>query len=254
MVIFHLEELLSNVIGNFRRDFWSNSCIFNENAESSYNVPFHLKTEDKKDAEQDEEQDEIDNEDDLMVAWENLEAARLILDKNNDEKHKTLYADVSLYLGLINFENGLEDEACSEIEKSVSLLEDIKLENPRRYARSAFELGIIYGTRKMFLEARKCFENARAVLNDFLVQLKKRYNDNKLEIDEITALTANLDDKIQDCTECQAAASSKQETPSDKPVSNGSKTVVSLASSGDKLTEAVGSDITHLVKRKVPCY
>ncbi|KAF1744389.1 hypothetical protein MXB_5045 [Myxobolus squamalis] len=227
------------MVENYRE----NTGIFSEKKVSPKSeIPFHLKTEENPSGSSPDEEEATD----LEIAWENLETARLILDKStslfqifshHDEFSRNILADVLIHLGLIEFESGREENACEEIKKSLKMLEDYREIDPGHYAHAAYELAMIYTFRTMYKDAQEYYEIARSVLQLHIKKLKENFSLNKEKIDEMNFIVSQLDDKIQDCTACTEDLSAKNEAE--------------LTEQQTDLPLATASDVTHLVKRKV---
>lgn len=214
------------MVDNYRE----NSGIFSEKVGSAYpEVPFHLKTDDNPSG----KSSDSEESNDLEIAWENLDAARLILETSDDEFSKNLLADVHICLGLIEFESGREENACAEIKTAILLLEDFKTIDCQHYAHAAYELALIYSLRSVFDQALKYFELSRNILADYVAKLKEDLSLNREKIERLSHVIEELDDKVQDCTACLNEPRVEEKEPTPMPVSQSN------------------SDVTHLVKRKV---
>ncbi|PSN52394.1 hypothetical protein C0J52_03148 [Blattella germanica] len=182
-----------------------------ESESKSENEANGTKDGESKDAEEAEEED-VDN---LHLAWEMLEMAKIVFKKQaEDNKQMNLkLAEVHLKLG----EVGLESENYSQAIEDINTCLQIQLENldkhDRYIAETHYQLGIAYALSNEFDNSIEQYNHALKLLEERIKYLQEREKQGmtsydkdennpfysvKEEISEINALLPEVREKIAD--------------------------------------------------------
>lgn len=209
-----------------------------------------------------EEEDEVNN---LQVAWEVLELAKLVLLKRGPSGWKLL-ADSYRLLGEVAMEGGNHKGALHDLHGCLNLLEKIEPREPRAIAEIHYQLGLAHSLGNDFDASIEEFNKATMLLESRIKELEAITEAPKTddpfytiegEIQELKDLLPEIQEKISDMKDfkqeaCKlviesirseiASGSSNGAGPSSSDASSGS-------SSAPKVTKPV-SDISHLVRKK----
>ncbi|KAI8902285.1 hypothetical protein BC833DRAFT_616932 [Globomyces pollinis-pini] len=121
---------------------------------------------------------ELPPADDLELAWENLDVARIILSSQTDDKHFLELADIHLALGDVSVESENFEQANKDYKVAVDLKVEHCPENFRELAEAHFKFGLS-------LELCEMNEEAIEQVNFAVEALKKRLEllENKSDVD-----------------------------------------------------------------------
>lgn len=181
-------------------------------------------TENEKE-ENDEEEEEDTEDDGNDLAWDWLEVARQICEKQ-EKTHFWLERKSDAFFALGEFLTVAEefDQAISEFEKALRVRQEIYKPSDRRIAEVLYMMGLTYGNNDDFTKAAEYFERAKAVLESTIEDREKDLSNEetkenqelvskfKAEIEELKGLVVAIAEKMTDSTEsaksraCQLAA------------------------------------------------
>ncbi|XP_066587943.1 protein HGV2 [Prorops nasuta] len=213
-----------------------------------------------------EDEEDIGKEDDnLQVAWEVLELAKLILLKHASSGGKLL-AEAYRLLGEVAMEAGNHQGALIDLSKSLDILEKMDPPNPRAIAEMHFQLGIAYSMGDEFDSSIEQFNKATDLLKIRISELEKITDPPKSddpfytvegEIQELKELLPQIEDKITDMKDFKQQTyklvmdSIKSKVASDEGCSNGAgPSTETPESSGSSTLQKPATDISHLVRKK----
>ncbi|XP_039290887.1 LOW QUALITY PROTEIN: histone-binding protein N1/N2 [Nilaparvata lugens] len=222
------------------------------------------------------EDEENMNVNDLQLAWEMFDLARVIYERQNDEKK---LADTYLKLGEVAMESENYDGAVQDMNKCLTIQHKILSADNRAIAETLFQLGVASSLCNQFEEAIKYFTNAGVVLErrirtltsskavDPEVVKKDPFYTVEKEVAELKALLPEIKDKIADMEDFKREAlkalredlgnrlagnkdggASTSSAAGGSGAAEGSSSAVSAASPS-KASGPV-NDISHLVRKK----
>jgi nuclear autoantigenic sperm protein len=117
-----------------------------------------------------EGEEQGEGEDNLEIAWEALEAARVLYVRQ--EEYLKL-SDVHIDLGTVALESGNITAAIEEYEKSLKLRQQHLPNTDRRIAEAHFQMGLAYSLLPNNEKAREHYTAARDILQENVIILKK---------------------------------------------------------------------------------
>ncbi|CAG9774012.1 unnamed protein product [Ceutorhynchus assimilis] len=201
-----------------------------------------------------------EDEDDLEVAWEVLECAKKIFEKQNDKKQ---LAETLIALGEVSLESGNNESAIEDIKQGLELQKELLPNDSRAVAETLYKLGMAYCIESNMDEAIKNFQAAQQYLNNRIKTLEEtevQTDDIREEIEEIRQLMPNIDEKIE---EMQVYKNEREKIEneiiktitemSQREVGNSSTAAGSSSDMAGPSTSSESrpvSNISHLVKRK----
>lgn len=144
---------------------------------------------------------------DLEIAWENLDTARAIWEKDPQQYCHDL-ASVHVLLGDVALENEAFNDSLLDYDHALKYQRMAKYpEDDRRVAEVFFKRVMALQFLERPEDALVDVGNARIILEKRLDHLKQNMNDNKVEIDDVTAILDDLNDKK---SELEAQAKEKK--------------------------------------------
>lgn len=214
--------------------------------------------EDAEDIGKDDEEDEVNN---LQVAWEVLELAKLVLIKREEPGWKLL-ADAYRLLGEVAMEGGNFQGALNDLHKCLELLEQIEPREPRAIAEIHYQLALAHSLGNEFDSSIEEFNKATELLEARIKELEEIKEPPKTEdsfytvegeIQELKELLPEIREKISDMKDFkQEACKMVIEGIKSKVAggcSNGAGPSGSDSGSSPKVQKPA-SDISHLVRKK----
>lgn len=236
--------------------------IYNGEASGS-NTNREEDEEDGEDGEAEEEDVEKENEDDvnnLQIAWEVLELAKLVLLKRGSSGWKLL-AEAYRLLGEVAMEGGNHESALIDFKACLNLLEKMTPRDHRAIAEIHYQLGLTHAMANNFDASIEQFNQASALLEAKIVHLKTvqdgppRSDDPfytiEGEIKELQELLPEIQEKIADIKDMKKEADIIKEIKEERLngcSSNDNET--SEASGSGSNASKPASDISHLVRKK----
>lgn len=146
------------------------------------------------------EQKESEEEEptDLQLAWEVLELAKLILEKQGDAS-KSMLADTFVTLGEVSLENENFAAAVEDIKSGLNILESLEEKNDRVLAETYYKLGMAFSTNSQMDDAVKSFNSSLNLLKERIKKLQEKDPEAyKEEIEEMKGLIPEIEEKIAD--------------------------------------------------------
>ncbi|KAF7395934.1 hypothetical protein HZH68_009984 [Vespula germanica] len=211
-----------------------------------------------------EEEDEVNN---LQVAWEVLELAKLVLLKRGPAGWKLL-ADSYRLLGEVAMEGGNHKGALNDLQGCLNLLEKIDPREPRAIAEIHYQLGLAHSLGNDFDASIEEFNKATMLLESRIKELEAITEPPKTddpfytvegEIQELKDLLPEIQEKITDMQDFKQEAcklvieSLKSEVSRSNSNGAGPSSDTSSSSAGSSTNSKVvkpASDISHLVRKK----
>nr|CAD7257835.1 unnamed protein product [Timema shepardi]CAD7567524.1 unnamed protein product [Timema californicum] len=232
-----------------------------------------------------EHAEENDEDDTLRLAWEILELAKIIFQRQakDDKQFNLKLADVFLKLGEVSLESENYEQSIEDIKACLNIQQQNLSEDDRCIAETFYQLGIAYSLKGDFDEAIVHFKEAIKVLENRINKLK--YNSkNGLdepkendpfysiegEIKELNELLPEINEKISDMQDFKketmksllAEMVKAKESPKEEPSSSSSaqessdfdvkpsisNTIVKPTTSDTDVKPA--TNISHLVRKK----
>ncbi|XP_076680550.1 nuclear autoantigenic sperm protein isoform X2 [Andrena cerasifolii] len=213
---------------------------------------------DSEDTGKEEEEDEVNN---LQVAWEVLELAKLVLLKRGQSGWKLL-ADAYRLLGEVAMEGGNFQGALSDLHRCLELLQQIEPREPRAIAEIHYQLALAHSLGNEFDASIEEFHKATELLEARIKELEDMKDPPKSddsfytvegEIQELKELLPEIQEKISDMKDFkQEACKLVIEGIKSKVAggcSNGAGPSGSESGSASKVQKPA-SDISHLVRKK----
>jgi hypothetical protein len=128
--------------------------------------------------EQAQQPSEPDDADDMQIAWENLELARIIYEKHGGaEQHASDLAEIHNYTGDIFSEQEKFEEAIDEYNKCITMLARLPKEDKRRAAQVYFKQALAQQFNDQFQDALNAITTARTKLTAHRDALHKQLED-----------------------------------------------------------------------------
>lgn len=202
----------------------------------------------------------------LQLAWEVLELARTIYEKeyerlnnkvneSNELKEIQLkQADCLLKLGEVGVESETYDSAIEDYFKCKDLLKKALSADDRRFAEVSYQLGLAYGYKCLYDLSKANYEEALEVIETRIkncqqqleeksasTEAEKEIEELKAEIESLSSLVPDIKNKIQDC--CEEMNNIKMQ---DEGVVEGFASETGASAEG----ESSATVITHLVRKK----
>lgn len=235
--------------------------IYNGEASGSGTKRVEDGDEDEENGEAGEEDVEKENEDDvnnLQIAWEVLELAKLVLLKRGSSGWKLL-AEAYRLLGEVAMEGGNHESALIDFKACLNLLEKITPRDHRAIAEIHYQLGLTHAMANNFDTSVEQFNQASALLEAKIVHLKT-VQDNppqsddpfytvEGEIKELQELLPEIQEKIADIKDMKKEADVIKEIKEER-LNGCSKDGEASEASGSGSTSKPASDISHLVRKK----
>jgi len=171
--------------------------------------------EEEEDTNEDETQNlqdiEIPMSDDLELAWENLENARIIYEKENRPEHNLALADVHISLGDVSLESENFEEAIKDYQIALDMKKKVAPGNFRELAEAHFKLALAFEYSELNEQSIDEVKLAMSSLAMRIVSLKKQFPEGKgkepagsdtsevsREIEELHGFLAELKSKETD--------------------------------------------------------
>nr|CAH7742848.1 unnamed protein product [Callosobruchus chinensis] len=191
-------------------------------------------------------EDGDDEPTDLQVAWEVLELAKQIFEKQEEAGRKNL-AETLIVLGEIALESENFPSAINDIKAGLAIQKTLFGKESRVLAESYFKLGVAYSTNSEVDEAIASFTDSLHYLRarvEHLEKMEDKKDEINDEIKEIKNLIPEVEEKIADIKSYKDEALKKilATVTEQKNSSEGS--------SSEAGTSKPANDISHLVKKK----
>ncbi|XP_043555058.1 nuclear autoantigenic sperm protein isoform X1 [Chiloscyllium plagiosum] len=230
--------------------------------------------------EKDAESEEVDN---LQLAWEMLELAKVIFKRQERKEIQLCAAQAYLKLGEVGIESENYTQAVEDFHECLTIQEKHLEGHNRLLAETHYQLGLAYSLNNQYDFSLKHFKESFNVIEKRLAMLTERIekaeekgkspakdtdavSEDKREIEELKELLPEIKAKIEDAEESKddgSANKALQETLS-RPSAFAGLEKHSLASSAPTLAVQTGkvtdeastsssncvSNITHLVRKK----
>uniref|UniRef100_UPI00398EFE7E nuclear autoantigenic sperm protein isoform X2 n=1 Tax=Pristiophorus japonicus TaxID=55135 RepID=UPI00398EFE7E len=228
-------------------------------------------------AEKDAESEEVDN---LQLAWEMLELAKVIFKRQETKVQQLCAAQAYLKLGEVGIESENYIQAIEDFSECLNIQEKHLEPHNRLLAETHYQLGLAYSFNNQYDCSLKHFKKSFSVIEKRLVMLTERIekaeekgkspakdtdavSEDKQEVEELQELLPEIKAKIEDSEESKddgKATKALQETLSRTPAISGFVTesiASSTPSAAGKVTGEAStstsnsvSNISHLVRKK----
>ncbi|KAJ3062427.1 hypothetical protein HDU98_001703 [Podochytrium sp. JEL0797] len=217
------------------------------------------------DDENDNEEPEDPIEEDIQIAWETLDLARIGYSKMGPDGELKM-ANVLLALGDVSLEQGQWLQAIEDFSSACTIKSSRLSPEDRELAEANYKLGLAHEFAKQFDHALTAQHKALAVLKARLASLKAVEGDQvtentTLEIEDIEALMPEFHAKIDDIhiqieeakqTNADAAAAAALATTTTTPGESEQPSLLAFSSgsASSSASAAIVNDISGLVKSK----
>ncbi|CAO3608544.1 unnamed protein product [Cunninghamella echinulata] len=263
-------EAPNTELNNSRFHFDDQPVFVSNNAEEANDKSVTDKNDDDGDDDDDDDDEENDGaqDDDFETAWDVLDVARVIFEKNDDDATKLKLAEVLLLLGDISLETEKFSAALPDFRKAIDIKESILKPDDRQLAEAHYKYALALELSSDSVEeALQELKKASSVLKARIQTLESGdgienndgkgkgksilSEDAKKEITEIQELVTDMEEKITELSVRQK--DEEQASEMLKKVLGGltgQPTDLSTAKKPD-LNTATVNDLSTLVKRKV---
>lgn len=161
-----------------------------------------------------DENEELDEENidegdvnDLQLAWEMLDLAKVIYKNKDTEESKLRLAEVLMKCGEVSFEDEKFDTAIEDMTESLQIRRLLLPEDSRIIAETLFQLAIAKEMNGSGGEAIELLTEAAAVLEQRITNLENLIDDKaKEEVAEIKSIIPEIKEKMIDIKERKQAA------------------------------------------------
>ncbi|KAK1124312.1 hypothetical protein K0M31_006683 [Melipona bicolor] len=212
---------------------------------------------DSEDIEKEDEEDEVNN---LQVAWEVLELAKLVLLKRGQVGWKLL-ADAYRLLGEVAMEGGNFQGALNDLHRCLELLQQIEPQEPRAIAEIHYQLALAHSLGNEFDASIEEFNKATELLEARIKELEEMKEPPKTddsfytvegEIQELKELLPEIQEKISDMKDFKQEACKLVIEGIKSKVAGGCSNSAGPSGSNDSApkVQKPASDISHLVRKK----
>ncbi|KAL0107904.1 hypothetical protein PUN28_014877 [Cardiocondyla obscurior] len=210
----------------------------------------------EEDVEKENDEDEINN---LQIAWEVLELAKLVLVKRGPPGWKFL-AEAYRLLGEVAMEGSNHESALIDFKACLNLLEKMTPRDHRAIAEIHYQLGLAHAMANNFDISVEQFNEASALLEAKIVYLKTLQDDPPQsddpfytvegEIKELQELLPEIQEKIADIKDLKKEANVLKDIKEERLNGCSSDGEANEASGSGSSTSKPASDISHLVRKK----
>ncbi|XP_053185979.1 nuclear autoantigenic sperm protein-like [Scomber japonicus] len=229
-------------------------------------------------AEKDSDDEEVDN---LQLAWEMLEVAKVIYKRKEAKEDQLMAAQTHLKLGEVSAESGNYTQALEDFQECLKLQLKHLDSDSRLLAETHYQLGLTYSMNQQYSQAIEELNSSISVINSRLEKLQglmdkaegpEALPDERKEMEELKALLPEIKEKVEDATEGLKTAGTDTEamkgvldggstssafpTPTVQSVSTSSSSKTNgtstneVSSTNAPAPKAPVSDISHLVRKK----
>ncbi|KAL0107903.1 hypothetical protein PUN28_014877 [Cardiocondyla obscurior] len=209
----------------------------------------------EEDVEKENDEDEINN---LQIAWEVLELAKLVLVKRGPPGWKFL-AEAYRLLGEVAMEGSNHESALIDFKACLNLLEKMTPRDHRAIAEIHYQLGLAHAMANNFDISVEQFNEASALLEAKIVYLKTLQDDPPQsddpfytvegEIKELQELLPEIQEKIADIKDLKKEANVLKDIKEERLNGCSSDGEANEASGSGSSTSKPASDISHLIRR-----
>jgi len=157
----------------------------------------------------DEEDVGEDDVNDLQIAWEMLDLAKVIYKNKDTEESKLKLAEVLMKCGEVSIEDEKFETAIQDMTESLEIRRLLLPEDSRIIAETLFQLGIAQELGGSGEQAIELLSEAVTVLNHKIKTLENMKEDSdliKAEIAEVKSIIPEIQEKIVDIKERKKAA------------------------------------------------
>lgn len=212
---------------------------------------------DGEDIGNEDEEDEVNN---LQVAWEVLELAKLVLLKRGQTGWKLL-ADAYRLLGEVAMEGGNFQGALNDLHRCLELLQQIEPREPRAIAEIHYQLALAHSLGNEFDASIEEFNKATELLETRIKELEEIKEPPKTddsfytvegEIQELKELLPEIQEKISDMKDFKQEACKLVIEGIKSKVAGGCSNGAGPSGNNDSAPkiQKPASDISHLVRKK----
>jgi len=149
---------------------------------------------------EDENLDARDTEENLELAWDILDTARVILSTKPERKLEL--ADVYLSIGDLCLELENFKQSISDYEECLKIRQELLPPEDRRLAETHFSMGLAYQYSDEFAEAKTHWEKALKIFELIISKVKedsqKDETKKENELKELNSISQELREKIED--------------------------------------------------------
>ncbi|XP_025194680.1 histone-binding protein N1/N2-like [Melanaphis sacchari] len=251
------EASISNVTNKLGKEE-TNDSVDDKSTEKEDNLPEEtsIDAKENEDGEQSTEKENIsvdegekpDEEDvnDLQIAWEMLDLAKVIYKNQDTEESKLKLAEVLMKCGEVSIEDEKFETAIQDMTESLEIRRLLLPEDSRIIAETLFQLGIAQELGGSGEQAIELLTEAVTVLNHKIKTLENMNNGSdiiKAEIEDVKSIIPEIQEKIVDIKERKKTAVSAL-----LAAVGASNLATSNGEASSSIKQA--SNINHLVRKR----
>jgi nuclear autoantigenic sperm protein len=156
-----------------------------------------------------------DDDSNLELAWEMLDLARVIYEKQEGDEFKLKASGCYLKLGEVSLESDHPEDALKDLESCLNIRKALLKPNDRALAEVYYQMALAFVLLKTYGKAAVCFMDAKTVLlnrKEFLTAEIATATDEELkakmtkELADMDALIPDLQGRIDDARESEKTA------------------------------------------------
>ncbi|XP_030016873.1 histone-binding protein N1/N2-like [Sphaeramia orbicularis] len=211
-----------------------------------------------------ESDDEVEN---LQLAWEMLELAKIIYKRKDTKEDQLMLSQIHLKLGEVSAESGNCKDAKEDFNECLNLQLKHLEPDSRLLAETYYNLGLLYTNISLHEDAAESLSRSIAIINTRLENLQKLIDnaagpedlpDERQEMANLQSLLPDIKTKEAEAIHNAKMAKMAQE-PRDEGSSSSagpatqnreSTSMVNGSSADENPSETQATDISHLVRKK----
>ncbi|XP_037106475.1 nuclear autoantigenic sperm protein-like isoform X2 [Syngnathus acus] len=273
--LLELARLESTVLGNALVGVPEESDDDDEEQPSNSNIESanDLDDEDDDDGEVDKngdkEEEEDDDVDNLQLAWEMLEVAKVIFKRKENKEQQLMAAQTLLKLGEVGAEAGNYPQALEDFQECLALQLKHLPPHSRLLAETYYHVAAMHCYMDQYGQAVQHYNSSVKVIETRLAMLQnliaaaESTEEATTEMEELKQLLPDIREKIEDAEEIHKTDSAAIQqtlggasTSSASRSENGSSSAFAgptpspMKSTDGASSSTVASDISHLVRKK----
>ncbi|XP_049580787.1 nuclear autoantigenic sperm protein isoform X4 [Syngnathus scovelli] len=216
-----------------------------------------------------EEEDDVDN---LQLAWEMLEVAKVIFKRKESKEQQLMAAQTLLKLGEVGAEAGNYPQALEDFQECLALQLKHLPPHSRLLAETHYHVAAMHCYMDQYGQAIQHYNSSVKVIETRLAMLQNLIDaaesteEATTEMEELKQLLPDIREKIEDAEEIQktdsAASQAVQQTLGGASTSSASRsengsssafagpTQIPMKATDGASSSKVASDISHLVRKK----
>ncbi|VDP07333.1 unnamed protein product [Soboliphyme baturini] len=185
---------------------------------------------------------------DLQLAWEMVDLARIIWEKEMNDDGKLMAAECRLVLAEISMESDNHEEALKELNGCLSVQKTLLPSCDRRIAHCYYQIGLANMLGKKYSDAHEAFSQTLNTLKMKRDELQQKDSTNGSDANAVEI--ADLDSVIKDVAQCMQDALESSENPAPSSLKLEDENEIKITSK-DNTDSPMIHDISHLVRKSL---